>query len=102
MQLDLIYFVNIIYCAINSNIHAYLSWPDENSRSTHFEILEYKPYILRIRYITINYFWMSCLLIYQTAVSLQHLWNAKKNYQKLCCLYIRQYDHLNFVSRLSS
>ena len=27
MQLDLIYFVNTIYCAINSNIHAYLSWP---------------------------------------------------------------------------
>ena len=30
MQLDLIYFVNIIYCAINSNIHAYLSWPDDH------------------------------------------------------------------------
>ena len=67
-----------------------------------FGNLGFKHYTLRIRYITINYFWMSTLMIYQTAVSLQHWWNARKNYQKLCCLYNRLYAHLNFVSRLSS
>ena len=37
-----------------------------------FGNLGFKHYTLRIRYITINYFWMSTLMIYQTAVSLQH------------------------------